>query len=125
MCQRSTKGKLLIPTEIWQGKFSWRSCFFWAWKLMYLLRVRASGYRLVLLLAGQLASFDTAVVVFLKRGLHLISEYHACLAVPLLPWPSLLRLFSSFPPFPPLNAGIPRVQSWPSSHLSALIPRGI
>ena len=73
---------------------------------MYLLRVRASGHHLVLLLAGRLASFDTAVVVFLKRGLHLTSEYHACLAVPLLPWPSLLRLFSSFPPFPPLALDI-------------------
>ena len=92
---------------------------------MYLLGVWASGHCLVLFLGGLWASFDTAVIVFLKRGLHLSSEYHTCPAVPLLPWQSLLRLFSSFPPFPPLNAGIPRVQSWPSSHLSALVPRGI
>lgn len=42
---------------------------------MYLLRVRASGHRLVLLLAGRLASFDTAVVVFLKRGLQCAPRY--------------------------------------------------
>lgn len=124
MCQRSTKGKLLIHAGIWQEKVFWRNLlFFQDWKLMQLLSTWANGHILVLLLTDLSTSFDTVVTVFLKCRLHLPS------GVPHLPGcsPTFLAIPSQALPrhLPPLNVGAPRVRSCSSSHLSTLIPQGI